>query len=87
MHEMPVIPQTQPMYSNAGPMPPYGMPYLPPGQPPQASMGAPVAFPHPSYLQAYNGFMPPSDPAMYAAGSAPPPPTPPIQTDPSVSHP
>ena len=89
MHEMPVIPQSGPqqMYSGPTSMPqPYGLPggqYMSaPGLPPNNGM----AFPHPSYLPAYNGYMP-SDPAMYAGGSAPPPPTPPLQGDQHTPHP
>ena len=84
MHEMPVVPpQAQPMFSGPGPMP-YGMPYMPPGAP-QTSLGGPMGYPHPSSLPAYNGYLPPtSDAGMYAAGSAPPPPTPPIQNDHSL---
>jgi hypothetical protein len=86
MHEMPVIPQSGPQmsgYPNPGsmPQPNYGMPggpYMPPVSGLQG-----VAYP--SYLPAYNGYMP-SDPAMYA-GSAPPPPTPPLQTEQQNPHP
>jgi hypothetical protein len=89
MHDMPVIPQSGPqqMYSGPTSMPqPYGLPggqYMSaPGLPPNSGM----PFPHPSYLPAYNGYMP-SDPAMYAGGSAPPPPTPPLQGDQHTPHP
>jgi hypothetical protein len=50
--------------------------------PPVSAAGLPAmpGYPQPPFYPAYNSFMGVEPASMYAAG-APPPPTPPIQTD------
>lgn len=72
MHEMPA---PAPMFNPAAMLQqPAG--YVMPGAP---YMTGPPSY-HPSYLPAFNGYMP-SDQNLYAGGSAPPPPTPPLSTE------